>query len=124
MLRDLKKYLVPAQVTKLDWILLNIKVDSFSDQTRWDNFGLVQSISIYSIEGAPFIGITFVVDKDIYLKLDNDIVKKTLTDVVESAFRIIKITLPEIKIEKDIYANFMAGKVIADFKDGKIRLME
>jgi hypothetical protein len=48
-------------------------------------------------------------------------------DVVEGAFRIVKITLPEINLEKDIYANFITSenrKVIAKFTDGKIKLIE
>jgi hypothetical protein len=67
------------------------------------------------------------VNKNNYLILKNNFLRKTLLDVVEGAFRIVKITLPEINLEKDIYANFITSenrKVIAKFTDGKIKLIE
>jgi hypothetical protein len=112
----LKELLVPAKISKLDWILLNIQVSAFSEKISWDNFGLVDSIELYSIERGPKIGMTFLVNKNNYLILKNNFLRKTLLDVVEGAFRIVKITLPEINLEKDIYANFITSenrKVIA-----------
>jgi hypothetical protein len=77
----LKELLVPAKISKLDWILLNIQVSAFSEKISWDNFGLVDSIELYSIERGPKIGMTFLVNKNNYLILKNNFLRKTLLDV-------------------------------------------
>lgn len=118
---SMRKYLVPAQITKLDWVLLNIKVSSFSQQTKWDDFGLIAGIDIYSLNEPRFIGITFIINNKQYLKLDNSTQVKVFTDVVFTVFRIIKYSLPEANLNSDIYANFVGNnKIIAEFKDGNI----
>ncbi len=43
---SLKKYLGPAEITKLDWLLLQAQVSSFTNDMRWDDHGLVGSVSL------------------------------------------------------------------------------
>lgn len=120
----INRYLKPKEVTELDWILLTVSVESLSQINKWDNFGLITSVSIYRRNLEAPVGMTFTVDSNSYLGSDNDRLKKVFESVVTAVYRIIKISLPELDLSKDIYANFMlvggSRKQIGEFKKGEI----
>lgn len=120
---ELNEYLVPAEITKLDWILMQIQVSSFTQKIRWDDFGLVDSVSLFSI--GPKVGMTILVNKNSFIRLEDNIMKKVFRDIVETTHGIIKFSLPEIELDKDIIASLITvenGKIVAKFEDGKIRV--
>lgn len=126
---DLKKYLTPAEITRLDWILLNVKVDSFGGEIAWDDYGIVKEVGPYVAyyKNKHYVGLVVLVDKKQYIKLENHIIEKVFINVVESASEIIKISIPELETKRDVFANFVAvGKSgeIAHYIDGKLKFIE
>lgn len=122
------KYLVPAKITKLDWILLKFQVYS-AKKIKWDDYELIDSIDIYTAyeKDKYYIGLNFFIDNSSYIRLENHIVKKTFLNVIEGAASIIKIIIPELKFEKDILAIFAiteTHKIIAKYIDGKFEFIE
>ncbi len=121
-----KEKLEMANITKLDWILLRIQAETFSQAIKWDDFGLISSISVYSTRRSSPIGMTFTVNKKQYLRMQKGILSKVFSNVVRGAYEIIKYSLPEINLRTDIYANFVligGTGIIAEFQDGKITFL-
>ncbi len=121
----MQKYLQPAELSKLDWILLGAQARSFSDLRKgtWDDFSLVTSISVYSVQGSAPIGMTFTLDKSVYIRLPQETLAKVFTDVVHSAYGILRHSLPEARIQTDIYANFVligTNEIVAEFNQGSV----
>lgn len=122
----MQKYLQPAQISKLDWILLEEQTKAFSNLRKgsWDDFGLVMSISVYSTQRPAPIGMTFTLDNKVYIRLPRETLVKVFTDVVNSAYGILRHSLPEARLKSDIYANFVlvggTGEIIAEFKQGSV----
>ena len=119
----LKKYLLPSGITKLDWLLLKTQVESFTQPVRWDDHHLINSVSLYSIPKRAFVGMTFLVNKETYNALSDDIASKVFADVVASACNILKSTIPEVDKDANVYANFVTigsgQRVVAEFDKGK-----
>jgi len=122
----MQKYLQPAQISKLDWILLGEQTKAFSNLRKgsWDDFGLVMSISVYSTQRSAPIGMTFTLDNKVYIRLQRETLMKVFTDVVNSAYEILRHSLPEARLQSDVYANFVlvggTGEIIAEFKQGSV----
>ena len=125
---SMKKYLVPAQISKLDWILLKLQINSFTEPSKWDNFNLISHIYIYSLNGSTPVGLVFTLNKNEYLKMENTNFQKVCYDVILQVLEIIKLDIPEIDLYSDIYANFVTTigekpRIIAHFEKGKIKLV-
>ncbi|MGD0623369.1 MAG: hypothetical protein ABSB32_01475 [Thermodesulfobacteriota bacterium] len=120
----LKKYLEPADITKLDWLLLKAQVSSFSKDIRWDDCGLIDSVSLFAINQRGLVGMTFLVRKQRYIALPDDTAKKVFTDAVLQASRILIHTIPEVEGGANVYANFMAigGDLVAEYRHGQVIL--
>ena len=78
---SLKRYLGPADITELDWLLLQAQL-SFTQDIRWDEYGLVDSVSLYAINQRGLVGMVFIVNKERYIALPDDTAKKVFADVV------------------------------------------
>jgi len=119
------KYLKPAEITKLDWLLLRAEVESFAPPIRWDTHGLIDSVILYPAHPARgLVGMTFVVNKDSYVGLPDDVVRKTFVDVVNGACSVLRVTIPEVDKGANVYANFVVfgGDIIAEYKKGIVSL--
>jgi hypothetical protein len=119
------KYLKPASITKLDWLLLRAQVESFTLPLRWDNHGLINSVSLFPAHPARgLVGMTFTVNKETYIGLSDDITRKTFADVVLEVCSILKNTIPEVDKGANVYANFVVigGGIIAEYKNGSVSL--
>jgi hypothetical protein len=121
----LKKYFQPAGITKLDWLLLHTEVEVFTS-VRWDDHHLIDSVVLYSISKRGLVGMTFVVKKESYIALSDDVARKVFADVVVEACDILKAKIPEIEKGANVYANFVllsgSGVIIAEFSNGKVSL--
>ena len=104
---SLTKYVRPAAITELDWRLLQAQVSSFSEHLRWDEYGLVQSVSLFAINERGLVGMTFLVNKQRYIELPDHIVRKVFSAVVVQVSEILKNSIPEIEHGTNVYANFM-----------------
>ena len=125
----LKKYLIPAEITQLDWILLNLKVDTFSNEIKWDDYGLIEDVDPFAAyhKAKNYVGLIVLVDKKQYIRLENHIIEKVFLNVVDPASKFIKILIPELETKRDILANFIAvgrSKEIARYVDGKLNFIE
>lgn len=120
---DLRKYLQPAGITKLDWLLLHIEVESsLSQSRRWDDYDLVDSVVLYTAKGR-LVGMTFLVNKKSYIASPDDLLKRVFADDIAKTCKIIVNTIPEVKNCANVYANFVAvgvEGVIASGYDGKV----
>jgi hypothetical protein len=123
----IKKYLEPFQITKLDWIVLNLQINTFSDLRRysWDEFGLITGIKVYHIERSAVIGATFTLDNETYIRLNREVISKIFKEAVQNAYDLIKLYIPEIRLDSDIYANFVSKRglnpiIRAEFHKGKL----
>lgn len=126
---SLRKYLRPAEITMLDWKLMQVQVASFTTTTGFDESGLVYSVSLFARNDFPDepIGIVFLVKKQTYLNLENHVVEKTFLDVIDRVGRIIQYTLPELKGRNGIWANFVAvdrDDRLGLFSKGKLELFK
>ena len=121
---SLKRYLGPADITKLDWLLLQAQVSAFTTAIRWDDYGLVQSVSLYAINPPGLVGMTFLVSKERYIPLSDDTAKKIFADVVFRTANILANTIPEVEGGANVYANFVVvkGSIVADYNHGKVSL--
>ncbi len=121
---SLKRYLGPADITKLDWLLLQAQVSAFTTDIRWDDYGLVQSVSLYAINPPGLVGMVFLVNKERYIALPDDTAKKVFFDVVFQAANILAHTIPEVKGGANVYANFTVavGDIVAEYKHGQVSL--
>ncbi len=122
---SLKKYLGPADITKLDWLLLQAQVSSFTKDLRWDDYGLVRSVSLYAINQRGLVGMVFVVNKERYIALPDDTAKKVFADVVFQTANILAHTIPEVEGGANVYANFVVipgGGIVAEYKHGQVSL--
>jgi len=120
----LRKYLQPANITTLDWLLLKAEVSSFARDIRWDEYALVDSVSLYAINQRGLVGMTFLVNKDRFIAVPDAIAKKVFADVVLQACKILKHSIPEVEGAINVYANFVVvrGDVVATFKQGQVSL--
>lgn len=119
----LSKYLRPATITQLDWLLLRAQVNSFAVPLRWDEKGLIMSIDLY-VAGGDRVGMTFVVNRDRYVALTDDVVTKIFSDAVHQASNILVHTIPEVKNGANVYANFvvLSGGIVAEYQYGTLTL--
>jgi hypothetical protein len=117
----LRKYLQPAGITKLDWLLLKVQVESFTTPTDWDDYDLIKSVSLYATPKGQ-AGMVFVVKKKSYIALPDELLKRVLADVVSVTCKVITVTIPEVKNCANVYASFVADGVIASGYDGKVTL--
>lgn len=121
----LKKYFQPAGITQLDWLLLQAEVEDFTN-IRWDDHNLIHSVVLYSIPKRGLVGMTFVVKKESYIALSDDVARKVFADAVVEACDILKAKIPEIGRGANVYANFVllsgGGVIIAEFSNGKVSL--
>ena len=120
----LAEYMRPAQITKLDWLLLTAKVESFSGNIRWDEHQLVKSLSLYAIHDRSLVGMTFLVDKERFISVSDDTASKVFADVVLQVTRTLAFSIPEVADGSNIYANFVAvgGDVIAEYANRHVVL--
>lgn len=123
----IERYLKPIEITELDWILLRISIESLSRIDKWDEFGLVTSVSLYKTNLDAAVGMTFTVNNNSYIRSDSDRLKKVFEYVVTSVCQIIKHSVPELDRSKDIYANFIlvggTGKIVGEFKKGTVIIL-
>jgi hypothetical protein len=119
---NLKKYIRPAEITKLDWLLLKAEVNDFSKDIRWDDHGLIKGVSFFAINGRALVGMTFLVNKEQYIALSGDTTKKVFEDVVFLASNILMYSIPEVKDGANVFAGFgiIGGKIVAEFNDGQV----
>ncbi|KPK54333.1 MAG: hypothetical protein AMS22_06060 [Thiotrichales bacterium SG8_50] len=119
----LSKYLRPAAITQLDWLLLRAQVNSFAAPLRWDEKGLIMSIDLY-VAGGGRVGITFVVNRERYVALTDDVVTKIFSNAVHQASNILVHTIPEVKDGANVYANFvlLSGGIVAEYQYGTLTL--
>ena len=120
----LQKYMQPAEITRLDWLLLTAKVESFSGDIRWDDHQLVKSLSLFAIHDRGLVGMTFLVDKERFIALPSDTASKVFADVVLQAARILALSIPEVRDGSNINASFVAvgGSVVAEYANGRVVL--
>ena len=119
----LGKYLKPAQISELDWLLIRAQVSSFASPLRWDERGLIMSIELYVAKDG-LVGMTFVVDRERYVNAPDDVVTKVFSDAVVQASNILMHTIPEVKGGANVYANFVAlgGGIVAEYQHGHVSL--
>lgn len=81
------------------------------------------SIELYSLENG-LVGMTFVVDRERYINVPDDVVKKVFSDAVVQASSILMHTIPEVKGGANVYANFVAlgGGIVAEYNHGRVSL--
>ncbi|MBC2713828.1 MAG: hypothetical protein HF978_00795 [Desulfobacteraceae bacterium] len=118
----LKKYMEPANISKLDWLLLNVQISSFTGKIAWDEYGLISSVSLYSAKGGRKVGMTFVANKEAYIKVEQHVIDKVFLYAINSVTEIIRHTIPEIKKE-NIYANLVVihySGIQLIFENGKL----
>ena len=118
----LEKYLIPAKITELDWILLRLEVEGFSGVVQYDEYNLIQRGFLTSthVQGKPYIAFLFLVYNDRYIQLEEHMIKKIFLQTLESAAELVKSRIPELKLETDVVAKFMISgkKVIAEYTNG------
>jgi hypothetical protein len=121
----IKKYLKPAQITELDWIIMKVNI-VVSDIIPIDSYGLIQHASYQALPRIEKVAISFMVDKDIYFKLGNHTISKVFVDVIEQLFDVLNVLAPEINLKNDVvaYFSFDATKKIASFENGKLKFEE
>lgn len=123
---SLQRYLGPADITKLDWLLLQAQVSSFTQDIRWDgdDYGLVKSVSLYANNQRGLVGMVFLVNKKPYITVRDDIAKKVFADVVIATARILAHTIPEVEGGANVYANFVviSGDTVAEYQHGQVSL--
>ncbi|MBS1854755.1 MAG: hypothetical protein JST11_05280 [Acidobacteria bacterium] len=119
----LKRYLQPAGITKLDWVLLKAEVESFTGDIRWDKNNVVRSVSLYAARGG-LVGMTFVIDKERYIAVSDETARKTFADVVIGAANILETSIPEVKDGENVYADFVAvgGGIVGEYANGRVTL--
>jgi hypothetical protein len=119
----LNKYLQPAVITRLDWLLLKAEVESFAD-TRWDDHNLIEQVSLYAVNKQALVGMVFVVNNKRYIDLSEDITRKVFTETAIAACNILKITIPEVENCANVNARFttsgVGGGVVAEYSKGKM----
>ena len=49
-------------------ILMRIQVESLTGPLHWDDYKVIDSLSLYTIPGKSLVGVTFVVNKEPYHK--------------------------------------------------------
>jgi hypothetical protein len=120
----LAEYMRPAQITRLDWLLLTAKVESFSGHIKWDESQLVKSVSLFAIHERALVGMTFLVDKERFIDVPNDTASRVFTDVVLQAARVLGVSIPEVRDGSNVYANFVveSGEVIAEYANRRVAL--
>lgn len=122
---SLRKYLQPAGITKLDWLLLKIQVESsLSQSKRWDDYDLVDSVVLYTAK-ERLVGMTFLVNKKSYIASPDDLLKRVFADDIAKACKVLVATIPEVKHCANVFANFVTidvDGVIASGYDGKVTL--
>ena len=119
---SLEKYVKPAEITQLDWLLLRQQTLSFPGDLRWDEYGLIQSITLYALNGPRLIGMTFLVNKQRYIAVPDHVARKVFADAVVQASGILKHSIPEIDHNTNVYANFViiGGDIIGEYKKGQV----
>jgi hypothetical protein len=120
------KYLKAAGITKLDGLLLRAEVENFAGPIRWDDHHLINSVVLYHAHPElGLVGMTFLVNKESYIALRDDVAKNVFADVVVGACNILKSTIPEIEKGANEYANFTligGDGIVAEYKNGKVSL--
>jgi hypothetical protein len=113
----LSKYLQPANITKLDWVLLQAQVLSLSKDIRWDDYGLIESVSVFAINERALVGMSCLVNKQRYIALGNVVVSKIFADVIARAADILKLSIPEVDSTVNVEASFVAvgGEIVAQY---------
>lgn len=122
---SLKRYLGPADITKLDWLLLQAQVSSFTKDLKWDDYGLVASVSLYAINQRGLVGMIFLLNRESYIALPDDTAKKVFADVVIQTASILVHTIPEVEGGADVHAKFVViqgGDIVAEYKHGQVHL--
>lgn len=121
---SLKKYLGPAEITKLDWLLLQAQVFSFRNDIRWDDYTLVSSVSLYAINQLGLVGMTFIINKESYISLSDNTAKKIFANAVYSTSGILASSIPEVEGGANVYATFavMGGGLVAEYEHGQVSL--
>src|ERR1035441_217906 len=75
------KYLQPAAITKLDWLLMKAAVESFTRVRRWDEYHAIDSVVFYPAHPTRgLVGMTFAVNNESYVALSDDVARKVFAD--------------------------------------------
>jgi len=93
---------------------------------RWDDYGLIQSMTVYHAHPSRgLVGITFVVNNERYVRLSDEVARKAFAQAVTAACGLLSITIPEVDGGANTYANFIGvggGGAIAEYSGGKVVL--
>ncbi|MDD1641178.1 MAG: hypothetical protein LUQ68_06670 [Methylococcaceae bacterium] len=121
----LSKYREPAQITELDWMLLDINIRLVNHETGdYDSYDLIRGARLMTANDASKILVLFFINNDAYLKIEKETMSKVFIGAVEHIFKIIKMDIPEATLMNDIIANYVilyANKQIAVYENGKLK---
>lgn len=122
---DLEKYLKPRVVTELDWKLLDVQF-SMRNVKHWDDFGLIESASVWRIPKTAMVGVVFTVNSDAYAKSDKGMLTKGFTSALDVFYNVAKADLPELNKAKDLHAVFVntnVNKTVGEYLNGKLNVV-
>ena len=122
---DINKYSQPVVITKLEWILLDTRI-GLSSISKFDDYGLINGIDFFANDKDPAIRVLFYLNKSPYLRMENHVIEKVLTDKMNYIVGIIKLQIREADIKEDFIANFhvIDGKEIGRFENGIFRFLK
>ena len=116
----LTKYLKPAQITELDWIVMRLNLSL--SETSFDE--LLQSYSLQALKTKiPKISLTTLVNDKVYKETPNHTISEQFIQTTEMIFEMIQRELPEADLKKDFEACFYNSTTkhkIAVYKNGKL----
>lgn len=122
---DLQKYMKPRVVTELDWKLLDVQF-SLRNVKHWDDYGLIDSASVWRIPKTAMVGVVFTVNSDAYAKSDKGMLTKGFNSALDVFYNVAKADLPELNKAKDIHAVFIntnVNKTVGEYVNGKLEVV-
>ena len=124
----LEKYHSPAEITKLDWLLLKIQLYHFTEaNVIWDDLGLISDVNLFAAKEGRLVGMTFYVNRNAYERLDRSRTKETFLNVLEFVTNAVRFEIPEVVQERDVYANFVLGQdstLVAEYEKGALKFIK
>lgn len=122
---DIVEYSRPVKITKLEWILLDIRI-GLNCISKFDDYGLINGINFFTNDKDPAIRVLFYLNKPAFLRLENHVIEKVLIDKMNYIVGIIKLQIEEADINDDFVGNYhvIDGEEIGRFENGVFRFLK
>jgi hypothetical protein len=122
---DIDEYSQPVVITKLEWILLDIRI-GLNCISKFDDYGLINGVDFLTNDKDPAIIVLFYLNKTTYLATENHVIEKVLTDKMNYIVGIIKLQIKEVDIKNDFVGNYhvIDGKEIGRFENGAFKFLK